>query len=113
MTFMPSKTIFAPATESFDAEPCGALDRNGEDWTEQQILLLATLVRGEGLSNAAVARRMGRTESSIVTAVSRYCVRDPRAKLRVCIPGRRQFFSMHVGNRICVKCARQNHLECA
>jgi len=71
MNFMPSQTIFAPATESYDANPGGPIDRTGEDWTEEQILLLASLVRGEGLSNAAAAARMGRTEPPIATAVSR------------------------------------------
>jgi hypothetical protein len=85
MNFMPSQTIFAPATESYDADPGGPIDRTGEDWTEEQILLLASLVRGEGLSNTAAAARMGRMEPPIATAVSRYGARDPRAQLRVCI----------------------------
>jgi hypothetical protein len=113
MNFMPSQTIFAPATESYDADPGGPIDRTGEDWTEEQILLLASLVRGEGLSNTAAAARMGRMEPPIATAVSRYGARDPRAQLRVCIPCRQKFFSLHIGNRICMKCKQTNQLECA
>ncbi|MEH2536482.1 hypothetical protein V1278_003203 [Bradyrhizobium sp. AZCC 1577] len=85
MTFMPSTSGFARATKLSDADPCGPMDRNGDHWTEDQILILACFVRDEGLSNSAVALRMGRTEGSIITAVSRYCVRDPRAKLRPCL----------------------------
>jgi hypothetical protein len=90
-----------------------AVDHNREGWTEQQIIMLARLVRVEGLSNAEVARRMGRTESSIATAASRYCARDPSAQLRICMPCRRPFFSLHVGNRICGQCRVKHQMECA
>jgi hypothetical protein len=82
-------------------------------WTEQQIIWLASLVRDEGLSNAEAAIRMGRTEPSIATAVSRYGARDPKAQMRTCMPCRRPFFSMHLGNRICGQCIKRHSLECA
>jgi hypothetical protein len=75
--------------------------------------MLANLVRVEHLSTASIAMRMGRTESSISTAVSRYSVRDPKAQLRPCMPCGRKFFSMHIGNRICARCVQPNQLECA
>jgi hypothetical protein len=85
MNFMPSQTIFAP--------------RHG-------------IVRRKSRRPAAAAR-MGRTEPPSATAVSRYGARDPRAQLRVCIPCRQKFFSLHIGNRICKKCKQTNQLECA
>ena len=115
MNFMPPSSSFAPATESYDVDSCDQPDRNGEGWTEEQIILL---VRVERLSNAAAAVRMGRTESSAATAVSRYGARDPRPKLRPCLGdvcnGRKMFFSLLKGNRICTRRQRKNsYLECA
>jgi hypothetical protein len=37
----------------------------------------------------------------------------PGAKPRPCMTCRPSFFSGHIGNRICVRCIKQNHLECA
>jgi hypothetical protein len=38
----------------------------------------------------------------------------PGAKLRPCMPcGGKLFFSAHIGNRICRRCARIQQLECA
>jgi hypothetical protein len=101
------------STAAFAAAAGPVVDRGGDNWTEEQVLQLASLVRVDHLSNASVAVRMGRTESSIATAVSRYAVRDPRAQLRTCLPCDRKFFSMHIGNRMCSRCVQRNHLECA
>jgi hypothetical protein len=113
MSLMQPTLSFAPAsTDDCAVNPSGGMeDHNGEGWTEQQIILLASLIRGEELSNAAIAIRMGRTEPAIATAVSRYGARDPNAQLRTCRPCRRPFFSMHIGNRICGQCRVK--LECA
>jgi hypothetical protein len=75
----PISSFARASTDDCAVDPSGMEEHNGEGWTEQQIILLARLIRGEGLSNAEVAIRMGRTESSIATAASRYCARDPKA----------------------------------
>jgi hypothetical protein len=111
MNCMTSTAAFAAATQSLNAGP--VIDRGGDNWSEAQVLLLASLVRVERLSTASIAVQMGRTESSISTAVSRYAVRDPRAQLRPCMPCGRKFFSMHIGNRICARCRVRNDLESA
>ena len=78
MSLMQSTSSFVPAAESHDADPGELADHSGENWTEQQIILLVSLVRGEGFSNAEGAIKIGHTEPSIATAVSRYGARDPR-----------------------------------
>jgi hypothetical protein len=104
MSLMQStKSFVAGSADDFVPE------KNGEDWSDAQINMLARLVRDEGLPNFTVALRMGRSESSIITAVSRYGVRDPKAKLRTCMPCRRPFFSLHNGNRICGQCKTRNN----
>jgi hypothetical protein len=113
MSLMQSTSSFVPAAESHDADPGELADYNGENWTEQQIILLVSLVRGEGFSNAEAAIKIGHTEPLIATAVSRYGARDPRAQLRTCMPCRRPFFSMHIGNRICGQCIKRHSLVCA
>ncbi|MCC8962468.1 hypothetical protein H8A95_09115 [Bradyrhizobium sp. Pear76] len=113
MTFMPKHASFEAAPESRDTAPPVVKPSNGgEVWTEDHILTLARLVREEGLSNGEVAHRMGRTETSIVTAVSRYSVRDPKARLRACMTCKRPFFSLHIGHRICGKCRVRHQFEC-
>jgi hypothetical protein len=79
-------------------------DSSGEDWSDAQINMLPRLVRDEGLWNFSVALRMRRSEPSIITAVSRYGVRDPKAKLRICMPCRRPSFNTLNRKRICGRC---------
>jgi hypothetical protein len=100
--------------ETFVAGSAGDFvpDNNGDIWTDENLSTLARLVRNEGLSNATVATRLGRCKSSILAAISRYCVRDPKAKLRTCMPCKRPFFSAHNGNRICGRCKARNNWEC-
>lgn len=112
MTFMPPSASFASVRKSRDSASVVKHANGGEVWTDDNILALARLVREERLSNAEVAQRMGRSETSIVTAVSRYAVRDPNAKLRACMTCRKPLFSSHIGHRICLKCKARNQLEC-
>ncbi|HEX7883573.1 MAG TPA: hypothetical protein VF499_12645 [Afipia sp.] len=113
MTFMPPSASFVSAAKSRDTASVAKHSNAGEVWTDDHILALARLVREECLSDAEVAQRMGRSVTSIVTAVSRYAVRDPNAKLRACMTCKNPLFSSHSGHRICLKCrARNNQLEC-
>jgi hypothetical protein len=89
------------------------LDKDGERWTTQQIPQLVEYARVQGMGNAAIAVLMGRGESAIATAISRYAVRNPDATLRKCMPCQRPFFSTHIGNRICGGCLKIHQLECA
>lgn len=99
---------------NFMPPTAGTTEHNGDAWTDEQIMVLARLVRDHGLSNAEAAVRMGRTESSISSAASRFNVRNPDAQLRPCLTCYgRLFFSAHKGNRICDRCRRREELECA
>jgi len=99
-------------TSSFVPAAGGLADHNGENWTEQEIVWLTSLVRDEGLSNVEAAVRMGapNCRSHRGVALRRP---DPRANLRTCMPCRRPFFSMHIGNRVCGQCIKRHSLECA
>jgi hypothetical protein len=91
-----------------------AVDHNGEGWTEQQINLLASMyfsVPKTPIEEMAAA--LGRTPKATWTEISRRGMAKPGAKPRLCMTCRRSFFSGHIGNRICVKCTKQNQLECA
>lgn len=114
MNFLSPASSFAPAPEDDSAADVDGLEHhNGENWTDEQILTLAKLIRVEGLSNAEAGKRMGRTEPSIIMAVSRFSIRDPKARLRGCIPCYgRQFFGTDISNRICGRCKARG-LDCA
>lgn len=88
-------------------------ENDGEPWSTQQLLQLVEYARVQGLGNAAIAVLMGRGESAISTAISRYSVRHPDATLRKCMSCERPFFSTHNGNRICGGCKKSLQLECA
>lgn len=93
----------------------------GGEWTETAIEELVRLVHADGLNNATVATRLGRTHGAIESAVNRFCPRSPDAKRRDCMTCRRPFFSSHRGNRICGRCKESSafsefdhrYLECA
>jgi hypothetical protein len=86
---------------------------NGEAWTAAAVTELIALVHEHGLNNVEIAQRTNRTVSAVSTAISRYAVRVPGAKLRRCMPCEKPFFSTHVGNRICGMCVKNLELECA
>lgn len=84
-------------------------------WTPEAVAELIHLVRVERLTNVEIAERTGRGIPGISTAISRFAIRadsDDMAQ-RTCMPCRKPFWSLHVGNRICGMCKHNLQLECA
>lgn len=61
----------------------------------------------------AMAAAIGRTPSATWNQISRLGMAVPGAKLRKCMPCDRAFFSSHIGNRICGRCADGELMRCA
>ncbi|MGM4916238.1 hypothetical protein [Tardiphaga sp. 813_E8_N1_3] len=115
MSLTQPTSSYAPAsTDDCAVNPSRVNDHKGEGWTEQDDLLLASMyfsVARPSVAEMGVA--LGRTPKAIWTQVSRLGMAKPGAKRRPCMTCTRPFFSSHAGNRICVKCIKQNQLECA
>lgn len=103
----------------------GAAAKNAQQsppWSEEEIDRLARLY-AQQLSNAAIAKELGRAESAIAIKATRLSFparatlrRDaksgaPRIKLRHCLCCQRLFFSSHAGNRMCDPCRGSSEIS--
>lgn len=87
-------------------------------WSQEEIREMVRLyVESEKPDIGAVARAMGRTYAMVSTQAWRVGLTfenlGPDAKMRICMPCRREFWSSHKGNRICSLCKRTELMECA
>jgi hypothetical protein len=61
----------------------------------------------------AMAVALGRTPQATWNFIARIGMATPGAQMRKCMPCERQFFSTHIGNRICSRCADGELMRCA
>ena len=88
--------------------------RSETTWTDADISLLAEMYfTSPRTPTGIMADRLGRSIPSVWAEISRLGMSQPGAKLRTCLPCNREFFSTHIGNRICNWCVRVHQLECA
>jgi hypothetical protein len=92
------------------------LFRGGESWTREEKQKLVELWF-TCASDKDIAAALGRTQSSVLSAVNRYGLpgrgRDhrtllqyPEGKLRKCLSCSEDMYSEHKGNRMCLSCRR-------
>lgn len=81
-------------------------------WSDEDVAQLITLWTTTNLSNAEIAKKMGREESAIAVKASRINLprraktKDPASKARVrpCLRCQTSFYSTGPGNRVCDPC---------
>ena len=93
-------------------------ERYGESWSDDDVAKLAELYfKTPRMSADVIANQIGRTKQAVHAEISRLGMSRPGAKLRTCIGaecyGRRTFFSVAPGHRICPRCAQLEVYRCA
>jgi hypothetical protein len=90
------------------------LSNSGNSWSDADRERLALMYFASPKPSVEeMGMALGRTPKAIWTEVSHLGMAKAGAKQRPCMTCTRPFFSSHAGNRICMRCIKQNHLECA